>query len=207
MHHILEFLNSTAFDLDGTPTSWAELLGFVTGLASVGLAALGRISNFAFGVLNAVCFGALFVDARLFADASLQLMFFALCVHGWWAWLRLGPRASERPVTHASARLLGYVGAGTALAVLVLIPVLRAAGDSAPVLDALTTGLSIGAQVLLNLKKVENWYLWIVADLIYVPLYLSRELVLTATVYVAFLLICLVALRSWRAATAKVAIA
>jgi len=70
--------------------------------------------------------------------------------------------------------------------------------DSAPVLDALTTALSLGAQYLLNRKAVENWLLWITADVLYVYLYLARGLHLTAVLYLVFLCLCVAGLRSWR---------
>jgi len=207
MYDLLSPLNDTAFVLFGAATSWAELLGFATGLASVALAALGRISTFAVGLLNAAFFAVLFVDAELYAAASLQLMFFVLCLHGWWAWITIGREHEGRAITNASATLLLAVVAGIALATLALVPVLHAAGGSAPVVDALGAGMSIGAQVLLNLKKVESWYVWVAVDLLYIPLYVSRELLLTAVVYGAFLAICLVALRSWRAASAGAVVA
>ena len=59
-----------------------------------------------------------------------------------------------------------------------------------PLWDGLTTALSLAAQFLLTRKIIENWYLWIAADLIYVPLYLSRDLNLTALTYVVFLGLC-----------------
>ena len=55
------------------------------------------------------------------------------------------------------------------------------------------------AQGLLNWKKIENWYFWIAADLIYVPLYVVKRLDLTAIVYVLFLSMCFLGLRQWRA--------
>ena len=72
-------------------------------------------------------------------------------------------------------------------ATLVLVPILRAAHGAAPGWDALTTSMSLGAQLLLNLKRLETWYVWIAVDVIYVPLYFSRDLNLTALVYVVFL--------------------
>jgi nicotinamide mononucleotide transporter len=50
----------------------------------------------------------------------------------------------------------------------------------------------------LSLKLVENWFWWIASEVIYIPLYLSRGLLLTALVYVVFLAICLHAIRDWR---------
>ena len=64
--------------------------------------------------------------------------------------------------------------------------------------DAVTTILSLVAQYLLCRKRIENWWFWIAADLIYVPLYLQRALPLTALLYAGFLVLCGLGLRAWR---------
>jgi nicotinamide mononucleotide transporter len=57
--------------------------------------------------------------------------------------------------------------------------------------------ISLAAQYLLCRKRLENWLLWIAADVIYIPLYLSRKLPLTALLYGVFLLMCLFGIRVW----------
>ncbi|HET9058474.1 MAG TPA: nicotinamide mononucleotide transporter, partial [Acidimicrobiales bacterium] len=48
--------------------------------------------------------------------------------------------------------------------------------------------------------KVQNWYFWISADVIYIPLYAVKRLDLTAIVYVLFLTMCFLGLNQWRRA-------
>jgi nicotinamide mononucleotide transporter len=55
-------------------------------------------------------------------------------------------------------------------------------------MDAFTTVLSLAAQYLLNRKTIENWLLWIVDDVIYIWLYIARDLRLTAVLYFVFLM-------------------
>ena len=192
-------LTKTVFEFLGEPVTWAELLGFVTGIACVALAVAQRIETFPIGIANNVFFIVLFVDARLYADAGLQVVYVVLGFMGWWVWAMRsrGPLVVER----ASFRLLLWTTLAVGAATLVLVPILRAAHGAAPGWDALTTSMSLGAQLLLNLKRLETWYVWIAVDVIYVPLYLSRDLNLTALVYVVFLGLCVEGWRQWRIAT------
>ncbi len=193
-------LTKTVFELFGEPVSWAELFGFITGIACVALAVAQRIETFPVGIANNVFFVILFTDARLFADAALQLVYIALGLMGWWVW---ATRArSPLAVKRAGPRLLVATAVGVGVATLVLLPILRAAHGAAPGWDALTTSMSLGAQLLLNLKRLETWYVWIAVDVIYVPLYFSRDLNLTALVYIVFLALCIQGWRQWRTVTA-----
>ena len=67
-----------------------------------------------------------------------------------------------------------------------------------PWMDAFTTALSLGAQILQNRKKLEHWFFWITADLFYVYLYIARDLWLTSILYAIFLAMCIAGLRAWR---------
>jgi nicotinamide mononucleotide transporter len=196
---LVELLNEEPFSIAGQPTTWAEILGFVFGAAAVWLAAVRSIANFGVGMLNNVCWLVLFADAALYADAGLQIAYLGLSAAGWWAWLRGGPRRSELRVRRASMPLLAGTAVGVVALTAALVPILEAADGAAPLRDALTTAMSLGAMLLLAAKVLENWYVWIAVDLIYVPLYLDRGLYLTAVVYAIFLLICVRAAFEWRA--------
>jgi nicotinamide mononucleotide transporter len=178
------------------PFSWSETLGFITGGACVWLAVRQHILNWPLGLANNALYFAVFFEARLYADMTLQAVFFALGCYGWWTWIaRRG--AAPLAVTHIARWEIAFVLAGVPLATLGLRELLIAANGAAPFLDALTTSLSLAAQYLLARKRLENWALWILADLIYVPLYVSRGLHLTAVLYAIFLAMCIVGLRDW----------
>ena len=192
-------LNLVLFRLGDDAVSSAELLGFVTGATCVWLTVRASVANFGVGIANSAFFLVLFLAARLYADAALQVVYIVLGAAGWWQWVHGGGgRSDSRPITVAGARLLLGCLAGIALATVGLTLVLRAVDDVAPFWDALTTALSLAAQLLLNLKMVQNWYFWISADLVYIPLYAVKHLDLTAVVYVLFLLMCLRGLYEWR---------
>jgi nicotinamide mononucleotide transporter len=175
-----------------------EIFGFVTGAACVLLVVRESIWNFPVGIANNVFFILLFLSARLYADMALQVVYLVLAGLGWWRWARGGSGGAPLAVGSVSAReglALGVFGAG---ATALLTVHLRRIGDAAPFLDALTTVLSLLAQWLLNQKRIENWYVWIAADLLYVGLYVQRGLHLTAVLYFVFILMCVAGLRGWR---------
>lgn len=191
-------LNTVVFVLGNDQVSWAELLGFVTGAACVYLTVRASVANFPVGIANAAFFLILFAATQLWANAGLQVLYIGLGFAGWWQWLYGGAQHRRLEVRSAGRReivgCLIFVAAATAG----LYVLLRSVDDAAPFLDALTTALSLAAQWLLNGKRIQTWYFWIAADLIYIPMYAAKGLVLTAVVYVLFLALCVAGLRAWR---------
>lgn len=198
--HLLAPLNVALFAVGNDHVTVAELLGFVTGAASVWLTVLARISNFPVGIANSALFLVLFLSARLFADSGLQVVYIVLGLAGWWQWPHGGQDRSRLTVARSGWPLLAACVLFTVLVTWGLTVLLRAVHDIAPFWDALTTAISLAAQFLLNGKKIENWAFWIAADLIYIPLYVVKRLDLTAIVYVLFLAMCFAGVSAWRRA-------
>jgi len=184
--------------LSGAST-WLEAASVVTGAVCVWLTVRENVWNFPIGLVNVACFSVLFFGSRLYADAGLQVVYFVLGVIGWRLWLRGGERGTALHVSRAGTAHLRIVAVGGAAMTLVLWGTLHHAGGSASFFDALTTSISLCAQWLLNRKHVESWYFWIAADLIYVPLYLYKDLHLTAGLYAVFLVMATMGLLRWTA--------
>jgi nicotinamide mononucleotide transporter len=197
---MIDWLNQVLFVLGDDQVSVAELLGFLTGGACVVLTVLAHVSNFPVGIANSAFFLVLFVSAQFYADAGLQVIYIVLGFLGWRQWVRGGPQRTALVAGHASPATLVACLAFVVLGTTGLTVLLTAVDDAAPFWDALTTAISLAAQWLLNAKKIENWFFWIAADIIYVPFYLVKRLDLTAIVYVLFLGLCVLGLRQWRRA-------
>lgn len=184
------------------PYSLTETLGFVTGAWCVFLVVVQNIWNFPLGIANTVFFFVLFYEARIYGDAGLQLIYLVLNAHGWYWWLHGGANRTGRRVANASAKHLVVLAVLVVLGTWGLTLALRAVSGSAPLLDAFTSVLSLAAQYLLNWKFIENWYVWIAADVLYIYLYASRGLHLTAVLYFVFLCLCIGGVVEWRKALA-----
>ena len=160
--------------------TWTEILGFVTGAASVLLAVRESAWNWPVGIVNNVFFLILFWRAKLYADAVLQIVYIVISMFGWWNWVRGGAAHSELPISRTEARSAIGLALVTAAATALLAVALHRFTDSAvPFWDGITTALSLTAQYMLSRKLLENWFVWMTADVIYIALYAYKSLYLT----------------------------
>ena len=180
-----------------------EVLGFVTGAWCVWLLVEENIWNWPIGIANNAFYVVVFWRARLFADMSLQVVYIILSIIGWYLWLHGGTGHGRLRVQRAHWREGLALGVAVVAMTVAGTAFLRTVRDSAPFLDALTTSISLAAQYMLTRKLIENWHLWIVVDVIYVGLYASRSLPLTAVLYAIFLTMCVVGLLEWRRSEAR----
>jgi nicotinamide mononucleotide transporter len=195
--HLVAPLNAVSFTIGNDHVSWAELFGFLTGGLCVALTVRRSIGNFPVGIANNAFFLVLFASAQLWAASGLQVLYIGLSIAGWWQWLHGSVDRDPMPVRRSGRRTLAFCALFVVVGTVPLYALLHFAHDSAPFLDAVTTCLSLAAQWLLNAKRIENWFFWIAADCIFIPMYLGQGLILTAVVYLLFLGMCIAGLRSW----------
>jgi nicotinamide mononucleotide transporter len=201
---VLNFLNDTAIRILGEDASWAELGGFVTGLWCVVLVVRQHIANWPIGIVNVALLMIAFWTAGLYGDAGLQIIYVILGFYGWWAWLRRSG-ATEVPVRRTTGVEWVWLAVGGFAATVVLYWLLATQlGSTVPSADAITTALSLVATYGQCRKLVENWWFWIIADVIYVPLYAYKHLYLTTVLYVVFLGLSIIGLAAWRRDLARI---
>ncbi len=185
------------------PIGVAEAWGFVTGGVCVWLVVREHLWNWPVGLANNIFFFVLFLQGRLFADMSLQIVYFGLGIFGWLNWILGGENRTALKISRTTRAEWVALTTAIPLATWGLREILLAVNGAAPFWDSLTTVLSLAAQYLLCRKRFENWFFWIAADVIYVPLYLSRQLPLTAVLYAVFLAMCLAGVREWKRSMRK----
>lgn len=195
---MLDLILGPAIDVFGTPMTYVEIFGFVTGVLCVWLLGRERVSNWPMGILQVTAYLFLFWDAGLYADSLLQVVYIALGVAGWANWLRRGPEG--RVVVIRRTRPIEWVGlaaAGVAGTIAVWWVLTEHTDSTVAWADSLTTVLSLLATYGQVIKLLESWWIWIAADLIYIPLYFAKGLWLTAVLYTIFLGLCIEGLRQW----------
>ena len=178
---------------------WLEIFGAVTGFLCVWLVARQNLWNWPLGITNNLLYLVVFWRARLYADASLQVVFAMLGAYGWYQWMRVPTPGLKLPVRRTSATEWAGLALFVAAAQAAVYAWLSRRTDSpVPFWDAAILTLSLAATYGQARKRLECWHLWIAVDIISVPLYFSRGLRPTAALYFLFLCICVKGLVDWR---------
>lgn len=150
---------------------WTEVLGFGTGLGCVLLAARRIIWTYPLGIANNLVFVVLFVDHALYADAGLQLVYLALGAQGWWLWHRYPAVDRRVAVGSVPARAVPVLAGAAVLGTVAITAVLHRVTDSTTeIADAATITVSPVAQVMMNRRWIQSWWVWIAVDLAMVGL-------------------------------------
>jgi len=209
---ILSFFNvsNTFFTLFGYSISYLEFTGTLFNLASVILIARRNIWNWPIAIIGVILFGILFYQIQLYADFFEQIYYFITGFWGWYLW-NTHKKSKKDTTVHTTrnttkANILWVVGIIAATAVVsfilrnlsVWLPALFPVPASMVEIDAFTTVMSFAATILMILRRVESWVLWIIVDVIAVWLYWYKGVPFIALLYALFLGIAIRGFISWR---------
>ncbi len=167
-----------------------EPVAVAFGIAAVYLAVREKVWAWPTSLVQVLLYSVIFSRERLYAQAGLQLVYAGIALYGWYHWRFGGTGRAPLPVTR-TPRLERAVLPLLAVALTAAIGGLLARHTDAalPWLDAGLTACSLCAQYMMSRKYLENWAVWVCLDVVYVSLWVSRGLLLTAFLYAAFLLL------------------
>jgi nicotinamide mononucleotide transporter len=184
--------------------SWIELIGALVSAWAVWLSARRRPWCWPVGFASVLIYGWIFIDARLYSDALLQLAFAGLIVYGWRRWLHhlgddglvlVAPLPPRQAVAHIAIGVIGALVLGGAMH--------RWTDAALPWLDAALTAFSLVAQWWQGRRHITAWWMWIAVDVIYVGEYVYKHLLITSVLYAGFVVLAVIGARDWQRATRK----
>jgi nicotinamide mononucleotide transporter len=179
--------------------SLLEVTGVITGILCVYLAAKNIIWNWPFAIISVSIYIFIFYEAKLFADVGLQFYFLAMNIYGWYYWSKNPPAKEKVPVIRISKTEIVLSVIGIAVFTFLLGTfLLKHTSASFPFIDSFCTACSLIAQIFLARKVLENWLIWVFVDVIYVCVYFSKDLHLTAIMYVLYAIIAAMGYVDWR---------
>jgi nicotinamide mononucleotide transporter len=184
--------------------AWVEWIAAILSALSVYLSTRENIWSWPTAIVSVAMYALVFVEQGLYSDAGLQIFFLVISVYGWYEWLHGGENRSRLHVSMASRRwwaisaifgVVFWIALGSLTS--------RLQGVSLPFLDSALATLSVIAQIMMTRKILENWILWIIADIVYVPMYVFKGLYPTAGLYAVFLVLAIMGLVEWRRSYAR----
>lgn len=179
--------------------TWVELIAASLGALSVYLMTQQKPAAWPIGLLMVLLYIWIFYDARLYSEMLLQVIYVVLQLYGWWQWLRGGEQRHGRTVSNLNSTGVGQgLLIGTTVTLSLGFAMSQYTNANLPWLDAALTGFSLIAQYWMAQKRLQCWLLWIVLDIIYVGMFISAELYLTAVLYMVFTALAVYGWLEWR---------
>ncbi|HSR61506.1 MAG TPA: nicotinamide riboside transporter PnuC [Robiginitalea sp.] len=178
-----------------------EAIAFFFGIASVVYAKREHIWVYPTGLVATLITMYIFLQDGLLGDMMLNLYYSIMSIYGWWNWSRrTGDEVLVR-ITRTSAREKGIGLALFVFTVAFTYGVYRAFAEEigwTNYIDMLTSGIFFTAMWYMAIKKIENWTLWILADVITVPLYAYRGWGMLSLQYLIFTILAIQGYYAWK---------
>lgn len=183
--------------------NYLEIIGATVGLVYLWLEYRASIYLWIAGIIMPAIYIFVYYDAGLYADFGINIYYLLAAVYGWMAWMyggnsRKGEK-KELPITHAPMKiylpltivfLVAFVGIAWIL--------IEFTDSNVPWLDSFTTALSIVGMWMLARKYVEQWWVWIVVDVVCCGLYIYKDLYFTSALYGLYSIIAIFGYFKWQ---------
>ena len=158
-----------------------EIIAFLTSLIGVVLGVLGPRVTWPWWSIGSLLYAVLFFQSAYYASASLQFIFIAGGVWGWFGW---GPKGAKPQKSNNKERL--YIITVLTIASFALWPVLTSIGATSSAIEAFGFVGSVVAQLLMVWQRFEAWPIWLIVDAAYTYQYFNGKLYLTGFLYLIF---------------------
>ena len=168
---------------------WIEIFGVLTGILYVILEVKQNRLLWPLGIITSAAYIYIFFSGKFYADMGLQIYYVLISIYGWYYWSRGGSKGAkgELPVVRINRQQLHLLFLTFALSWAGIYFVLvRFTDSTVPLGDSFTTALAIVATWMLTRKIIEQWFLWIIANVVSIGLYIYKGLYPTVILYVVY---------------------
>ncbi len=183
-------------------TRWQEWGSTIMQILSVWYARKNNVLVYPTGIIGVLLASYIYFfmsTPPLYADAVLNIYFFAMSVLGWYYWLQKKDTVDTFPISYCSKKELG-IGFGLFVVfwVSIYFLLISITDSNTPVLDALVSSSAVTAMWWMAKRKIENWHAWIFSNLIAIPLNFYKGFMLFTLMYVLFLIMAYMGYKSWK---------
>ena len=178
-----------------------ELIAVGFGIISVWFAKKNNILVYPTGLVSTLIFVYILLEFQLYGDLIINIYYSIMSVLGWYLWSRTKNGADEFPISGMNKKdfiISIIIFIATLLFVVFVYLFFDKFTDWTAYVDAFTTGLFFVGMWLMAKRKVENWILWIVADVISVPLYFHKGLTFSSLQFSIFTILAILGYLEWK---------
>ena len=178
-----------------------EFLVFVCGILSVWFAKKENIWVYPTGLIATVISVYLLYIAGYIGDMIINGYFSIMSIYGWYVWAKGGTVEDNLPITRTNLneKIIGIIlFFVTVFVVFGIYKYFDYEIKKDNYVDMISSGIFFAGMWYMAKKKIENWTLWIIGDIIVVPLYAYRGLGMLSLQYLIFTILAISAYLEWK---------
>lgn len=179
-------------------TTWQEWLGVCFSVVQVLLARKNNSNNYLFGIAGILLSLYVMFFAKLYAEFTLNLYYLAMSIYGWLYW-KFGKRKTETNISETTNQeKLITTGIVIGTFCLFWFFLTHFTDSDVPVLDSLVSAFAWAGMWLMARRKIENWILLNMSNIIAVPLLIHKGLYLYSILTAFLFIVAISGYMEWR---------
>lgn len=178
-----------------------EVTAIIFGLISVWCAKKNNIWVFPTGIINTTIYVYLLWKWTLLGDMMINFYYVVMSFYGWYYWTRKKENVVEIPISRMTVNEKKDSILIFALTILFVVSVYTFFDKFThwtSYVDTLVTGIFFVGMWLMAKRKLENWILWIIGDVISIPMYFVKGYSFTSIQYLIFTVIAVFGYLEWK---------
>ena len=177
-----------------------ELFAAVLGVLSVWYAKKNKILVYPTGIISTLIYIWILFKSHHLGDLIINVYFFSMSIYGWFFWSRKDNGNFQNKISRLNLNelilgLLIFVSGFIMVKFLYNISNWQESFVSS--IDTLTTAIFCSAMWFMARRKIEHWILWIIGDIMSIPLYFYKGLYFTSIQYLIFTFIAILGFFTW----------
>lgn len=180
-------------------THWLDITTTALGLAYILLEYKASVWMWVVGFFMQSLGIVLYYQKGLYADCGMEFYYLAMTIYGFIAWMRHKQKTSDLPIRHMPKNTaLVWVGLGLVFWLAIYLILSHFTNSRVPIADAFTTAFSIVGIWALARKYLEQWFVWIIVDIVTCCLYFYKDIPFKASLYGLYVVIAVFGYFKWK---------
>ena len=178
-----------------------ELVAVLFGIISVLFARKNNILVYPTGLVSTILYVYILFEFQMYGDLIINGYYSIMSVLGWYLWSKTKDGEDEFPISTINRKefiISVLIFTITLTFVAFVYHFFDKFTHWTAYVDAFTTGLFFVGMWLMAKRKIENWILWIIADVVSVPLYFYKGLTFSSFQFLVFTIIAILGYKEWK---------